>query len=66
MNRTQQLSEAAQIEVWRKEIAASVADLLRPELEKQTELLERLLEVQVSGTESNQTLIAALKQRFGI
>jgi len=49
-----------------KEIAREVADQLRPELQKQTAVLDRLLEVQISGTETNIALIAALKKRFGI
>ena len=66
MNRTQPLSEAAQIQAWRKEIAREVAEQLRPELEKQTALLEKMLETQMSGTEANMALIAAFKQRYGL
>ena len=66
MNRTPPLSEAAQIQAWRREIAHEVADQLRPEFEKQTALLEKMLETQMSGTEANLALIAACKRRFGI
>ena len=48
MNRTPELSESAQIKAWRQEIAQEIADQLRPELEKQTTILEKILETQQS------------------
>ena len=66
MTRTPELNEASQIEAWRKEIAAEVASQLRPDLNRQTAILQKLLETQLAAAEANMTLIAALRQRFGI
>jgi hypothetical protein len=66
MSRTPELNESSQIAAWRKEIATEVAAQLRPELERQTAILQKLLETQLSTAEADMTLIAALRKRFGI
>lgn len=66
MSRTPELNEASQIKAWRQEIAHEVAEQLRPELQRQTAILEKMLETQLTVIEANLALIAALRRRFGL
>lgn len=66
MSRTPELNDASQLSAWQKEIARDIADRLRPELEKQTAILDKVLETQLSATEANLAFIATLRKRYGL
>jgi hypothetical protein len=64
--RTPELNESGKLKAWQKEIARDIADQLRPELEKQTAILDKVLEAQLSATEANLAFIATLRKRYGL